>query len=568
MSRQRSRQERASKREPLPQDRATSSFGVEGAALPAWASTRRTVIYAIVALILSAIFTYQITREDSMLGGIMGWELEKLNSEKPGQITWKDLGEEYRREAVQMPGYKEHEAVRQLLIVVDYVNRGRLDAGRVLDQAKIWAAEDSDNLVSRLALAYLTDRAQGGAKTTSQQQFENAKKIIDGDKPAKQATLHQDAFNRKWNEVLKRHIKREDVAVSAARHVRVEEQRQIAALPVIGSWLVDMTRELRSSGHPEEAKFVAECFVDTFQNIADSESDSATGLLVASVLVSGLPANSPMRAHFEGVRKKFHESSDAAPIDPIDIYKCPTVFDPFKFVTLIVCPAAAASVGIGALICVIFSIIGSKFFGTSVLLNEDSFSSKSIQRATLFLLPIIVILPAALANDAGFLNRGIISQSGLIISFMFWALYGALFPIGCAAYLLGKKRDGLRLTILFCIIVIAMLPLLPSRYWLTTIRALDLHGGSILYAAAILLLISLILFAWTSQSSRLIPYFAARVFLWSMIWAVVGLQIAKSAEQFYLRQYHWRWNEVALRYGENWNTRHFSSSQDNSTTQP
>jgi hypothetical protein len=538
---------------------------------PAWAGTRRSILYAALAVLVSVVFCAQLFRADSMLGGIMGWEVEKLRNDNQtrGQKTWNDLGAEFRTEAAQIQGFSQHEAVSRLLLAVAYVHQGKIEVGRVMGNARTWAAEDKDNLVSRLALAYLMEKSQPVTGGPSQRRFENARKIVDGDKKAGIATMHRDAFNRKWYEIISREIRRADVGVSTAKHIPCEQMAESVALPAITAWLNELSSALRRGNMPENALQCTAWVNESMLGIVESEPDAGARLLAVDLWAKSLNLESQQSAGLRRLRDNFHANADASALDMTDLYnKCPTTQKEFYSESLrnLVLAAKFECAAIGALVFVLFSAVGAGLMRLSNRNAEDHVEAFApvapVSIAAVLSFGLLVL------TETSVIGRAVNSELGFVVTLFFWFFAGAFWSIAAAGSR-QQKPIVVRL-FLWTLVLAAIMAPAVLKHEAGLIRTTDLHIRVAVVVGLSLLTLLSAAFVVCHLPASIQLQMSIRAWLLFSICALTALQL----HGWYDRKHEKlvaaaRWDEFPARLGDNWQTEYLSSlTTSPATTHP
>ncbi|QDV89800.1 hypothetical protein RAS2_08750 [Phycisphaerae bacterium RAS2] len=523
--------------------------------VPAWLGWKRNIFYAALAAIVSAVFIYQLTRPESLLGGMLGWELERIDDASregaaapPGSITWAGLFAQLERKMPSLPDARPRAGTAQLIYAVDAVQRGKLSATDAV--ARLAPAEDAAtfNLVARLAYAWLRDRAEANAdpspsptaspsgnsppppstssasppSSTPLARYDSISRILDVQPPATTATLYNDTLHDAWRDVLKTAIRRQDVIASCVRNYRHFDIREhYAALPTIHATFTALARELHTAGHLAQAETIRQWLDRAYMGLIDNERDYATRLLAAELLTDVRAADfytaAPHHHRPSKLRDEFH--ARATVIDLVDLYKAPigsnaaTSNRLYWFVTCIELAAVAAGF-LAVILCrCLMAMFRIRPFPSSAGLSRTEVHGgpDAIQWWILILVPFIIYY---CIPQSPFLLKQIGSSEGFVVRLGFEVAFSAVFVVAAASWLSGA-RSGLSIATYTAIIssILFVLSLEPDRRLWPVLRTLDFGFGVAPVVGSLLLLVVITCTVLTTATRRVTFAVAARAWL-------------------------------------------------------
>jgi hypothetical protein len=289
---------------------------------------------AALAALASAVVFLWLFNPLSMLGAATRSEFETLgqrSARKTGGVllqeglSWGDLIAAANTEFRNNPERAAQGAVSRLLHILRDVDRGYRIAPDALPDAQAEAGADAGNLVARLAVATLVDISNapttlpGEVGPAAMKRYEAVGAVIEDGEPAAIATLHNDELTKTWYGVVKRFVKRPQVAASLAvcfPHDRTEVQFE--TLSVIQERLLGLAEELRKAGQNEEADRCIRWIAQLMIGLMKADMDAGTRLLCADLLARSLKDRPAVAEPLARMRQDFHAAASAAPIDICD----------------------------------------------------------------------------------------------------------------------------------------------------------------------------------------------------------------------------------------------------------
>jgi len=519
--------------------------------VPAWLGWKRNIFYAALAAIVSAAFIYQLTRPESLLGGMLGWELERIDDASregaaapPGSITWAGLFAQLERKMPTLPDARPRAGTAQLIYAVDAVQRGKLSATDAV--ARLAPAEDAAtfNLVARLAYAWLRDRAEANAdpspsptaspsgnslpqpstssasppSSTPLVRYDSISRILDAQPPATTATLYNDTLHDAWRDVLKTAIRRQDVIASCVRNYRHFDIREhYAALPTIHATFSSLARELHTAGHAPQAETIRQWLDRAYMGLIDNERDYATRLLAAELLTDTRAADfytaTPNHHRPSKLRDAFHEGAKI--IDLIDQYKAPALFDlcTFVYVTSFNACTDLAAITTGLVLAFILSLMNATIRTRFGFHDRGTSMTSGPGMLKLWIPPLALMLYGGFTKSS-FLNGRVGAVDGYLIRLAIEAAISVVAFTVFASWLGGtnpKPRLVINLLILGCLGMVLCSE--PDRELWPWLRELDLGYGASPTFCSILLLIAICCVVLNQVPLRVVFAAAARTWL-------------------------------------------------------
>ncbi|GMU34527.1 MAG: hypothetical protein HS101_03690 [Planctomycetia bacterium] len=343
--------------------------GADTAAAGSQPSIGWTILFAALALVVSAVFFAQLVNPAGFLAAITQADMARLERNQDAGVApnWDTLFASLREELRRQPTSRRHEAVARLIAKLIDVERGKADAATASTEADALLAEDADNLLSRVACAAIGDEA--AAATTRDAvaikadaliaRFQTMEKVFVGERPARESRLYNKEYDEAWFAILRKGVSRLDVASNLAKYIRHYEIREhYAALPMIQRRLGTLADELDAAGHSDEARRVRRWLVQLFVGLMRSEPDAGTRLLCADMLGRTLAGSEPQLAErMAALRREYHAAADAAPVNLTDPARSPSSVpsqyrDVAKFAAMAMFFAVA---GLGASVILLFA---------------------------------------------------------------------------------------------------------------------------------------------------------------------------------------------------------------------
>lgn len=245
----------------------------------------------------------------------------------------------------------KHDAADKLISAMAKVEPGPLPA-ELKNEATYLIRSDFDNLLSRLTYATLPD-FEAAADRSCHDRFNKIRRLMDALPQAQGARLYNEEYTRAWFEVLKKHIRRADVAASAAvtlNHYQIVDH--FAALPKLQRRLSDLSAQLRAQGNAANADACILWLGQALLGVIDSEKDAGTRLLCVELLGKIAGPDRQVATDLASLREAYHAGASAAPMDPTHPSRPPVVgTEEFRRVwTPFIAAAAVFLTSIGALI--------------------------------------------------------------------------------------------------------------------------------------------------------------------------------------------------------------------------
>lgn len=550
------------------------------APVPAWLGWKRNILYAALATLVSAVFIYQLTRPHSLLGGMLGWELERIDDAsrdtsavQPGAVTWAGLFAQLERQKPSLPDARPRAGTAQLIAAVEAVQRGKISAADAAE--RLAPAEDAAtfNLVARLAYGWLRDRATPPNSSDPIARFHALAAIVDAQPPATTSTLYNDTLHDAWRDVLKTAIRRQDVIASCVRNYRHFDIREHdAALPIIHAGLAQLARDLHAAGHRPQAETIRQALDRAYMGLIDNERDYATRLLAAELLTDiraeDFYTAAPNHHRPSKLREAFHRQAAACNADLVDLFKLPMIkpdaSDPaYSLLTSVLgATAIMAGVIVGLVIQLLAKLLQSRLASMMHHRDDDEKHGPVSHASTrhppileLWILPFFLsTLMPALALLSPFLAGHAGSAEGFLIRLAALAGIGAIVTFVMAAW---QHRINWKSSLL-----VGAAPLLPIavlitlepdwRFW-PALRSLDIGFGAAPIIGVVLLLVLIACIVLIALPLRIC--FAVGVRFWLMIAFVAHL--GTLSQQIEDRHYQAaatddHYDEINARLGPEW----------------
>lgn len=550
------------------------------APVPAWLGWKRNILYAALAALVSAVFIYQLTRPHSLLGGILGWELERIDdasrdgaATRPGAVTWAGLFAQLEHKMPTLPDARPRAGTAQLIYAVDAVQRGKLSAADAAE--RLAPAEDAAtfNLVARLAYGWLRDRATPPHSSDPIARFHALAAIVDAQPPATTSTLYNDTLHDAWRDVLKTAIRRQDVIASCVRNYRHFDIREHhAALPTIHATFTSLARALHAAGHATQAETIRQWLDRAFMGLIDNERDYATRLLAAELLTDTRAEDfytaAPNHHRPSILREAFHRQAATCNADLVDLFKLPMVTPdtsdhPYSLLTFALgATAIMAGIVVGLVLQMLATLLQSRRASMTPQQDDDEKHGPVSQASTrhppmleLWILPFFLsTLMPGLALLSPFLAGHAGSAEGLLIRLMALAGIGTILTCLMAAWQHRIHWNSSRLLGAASLLPIAVLITLEPdwRFW-PALRSLDIGFGAAPILGAVLLLVLIACIVLIALPLRI--GFAVGVRFWLMI-AVVA-HLGTFSQQIEDRHYQAaatddHYDEINARLGPEW----------------
>lgn len=551
------------------------------APVPAWLGWKRNILYAALAALVSAVFIYQLTRPHSLLGGILGWELEQIDdasregiAAQPGAVTWAGLFAQLERKKPSLPDARPRAGTAQLIAAVEAVQRGKISAADAAE--RLAPAEDAAtfNLVARLAYAWIRDRATPPNSPDPIARFHALAAIVDAQPPATASTLYNDTLHDAWREVLKTTaIRRQDVIASCARNYRHFDIREhYAALPTIHATLTALARDLHTAGHLAQAETLRQWLDRAYLGLIDNERDYATRLLAAELLTDiraeDFYAAAPNHHRPNNLREAFHRQAADCNADLVDLFKLPMIkpdtSDPAYSLLAFALGATATMAGVivGLVIQLLAKLLQSRLASMMHHRDDDEKHGPVSHASTrhphileLWILPFFLstLLPG-LALLSPFLAGHAGSAEGFLIRLAALAGIGAIVTFVMAAW---QHRINWKSSLLVgaasLLPIAVLITLEPDWGFWPTLRSLDIGFGAAPIIGVVLLLLIIACIVLIALPLRI--GFAVGVRFWLMI--AIVTHMGSLSQQMKDRQYQAavtddHYDEINARLGPDW----------------
>jgi len=539
-----------------------------------------TILFAALALVVSAVFFAQLIRPDGFLAAITQADLARLERNRDAGISpnrdtlLASLREELRR----TPTTRRHEAVARLLTKLIDVQRGKADAASAALEADALLAEDADNLLSRVARAVIGDAQaatpEPNAETATTDalltRFRALEQIVVGGQPTEASRLYNKEFDETWFAVLRNGVSRYDVAANLSKYIRHYEIREhYAALPVIQHRLTALAEKLDAAGHRDEARGVRRWLVQLFVGLMRSESDPGTRLLCADMLGRTLAGSEPQLAErMAALRDEYHSVSDAAPVDLTDPERSPAV-NPARYrsmTNLFVLALFLAMIGIGA--AAMFILSASAGF-VSLLWGALARPTRNDNEAPAILKPMLARLVIAVAGFAVLLaalilcwplkNAAMYSEgwgyramilacaAGAILVLLRSDLVTTVFTDATSP---EKARQTRPLVVLFLTFLPVAMLVIPPAWLEWAMRWIDLKASSVIVLGVLMVVMIAIAYRRVRSSARIITTTAATTWLMAIMLAYTSLLVHES-----FAWHAYGTDELTMRLGADWQAR-------------
>jgi len=554
----------------------------------------------VLAILASVVFLVQLFDETGFVSAIGGVEYQKLlpaNEKKlakagrPGP-TWNDVYAEFRARIDAHPSTRPHAAVAQLLRLVIDVNRGKMKPGDALAAAQDALHSDPNNLISRVAFAVLSDQAAtsgGGPVRSAVQRLAAMRQIIEQPPQATSCMLYTQEFTDLWREIVKKYIRRPDVAANLA--VRMDHYQitdQFHALPLIQELMLSLSKELRAAGKPVEADECVRWTVKMCLGLMRADDDAGSRLLCADLISRSVPEDSAAAEGMRRLRCTYHVGASEAPSDLTDSQRTPALSPELfrKKLTVLFSAVALAVVGVGAagmfIIACGLTLLVSFFAAGSHISQSGAHEARgrSSSIRTLWDNGVLIAVGATMYVFAILFNvreYGLFSEGVLLVLAADGLLTGALIPVLVTSRSLGNDGLGSQirlLALIFLATVCLLLPIVEPETIARVSRHLDEVFGmrSVLGAsAAVIIVASLALSHFRLREMR-----RNAVLAWfgCMALAVILMALHNRTDAYYADIVAvGRADEIAARLGSDWKERYLKPALDAydmapSTTRP
>ena len=479
-----------------------------------WADWKITIIFAALALAASAVFFWQITRDTSLLSGILGVEYQRLMPPAKGQVrsdggpTWTTVYKDFQARVSGQPFAAKHNAVGQLLHTVVEVERGKLNAAGVLSAARQVESTDADNWISRLALASLVDSSM--ADKLASERFDAIRQIIEAQPPATKATLYNQEYDRLWYETLGRYIKRVDVRANLAKWLEHGEIRdQYAALPIIQSRLSKLGTEL-----PNSTKVITTWLDKSLTELTQTESDSGSRMLTVDLLTRSLPPTDRRLGALEQFKVEYRSEASQSPADIVSPSRSPAR-EPRGYQKIIqgsLVAATFATFALGGAMTLAFALI------TALFLRESE-SEQNLVRPLRWLL-VLTVVGFSVSANLGMTERmakELHSEAVVMVRAIIGIVMGVALACIMSVWFRRHRRPS-REVLTLVMIAPLMIPYCMSAPILAkSVRGLG--WGGVTTIAIVTMLIPLVVVFVSRQSLRLARTSSQ---LW-LIWIVIAV---------------------------------------------
>jgi len=531
------------------------------AGLSGW---KHTLILAVLACAATAAFFWQLLDETSFFSAIRGVEKASLSRGKSGaraadHPTWDDLYVDLRNRLSALPCARGHAAVAQLLRLVIEIDRGKKMPAEVLGQAQNAFNTDANNLISRLAYAYIADRAamsDSSKSLTALQRFEAMSGIFDQSPPATTSTLYNEDFTSVWREILGRHIKRRDVAANLAvslDHYQITDH--YAALPIIQAFLATLTKDLLAVGRQPETVQCTTWITQTFSELAVSELDSGTGLLCADLIRRSLPEGDTSRGSLQRLRDDYRARTSQAIPDLTSPMRTPApISGPLMVLiqkTLGAASLAAVSLGAGLVsICAMFAAVVALIVG-----KRDSFVPNATAKRQTVLKATIVAAIALLCVIAGMCRAGdLYSEQFVHVWILGFVALGAANAI-LLACLSGNVNSSFDPIVLFGAVLLGLTctAFVPGKWAAPMYREIDMRFSFPILEVALIAVLILIGIVLNRQRLASVARSAAITWLILILFATTAIAESKFVDgDWTLMIYAARKDELSALLGSGW----------------
>jgi len=502
---------------------------------------KNTILFTALALVASVVFFWQILRETGFLSAISGAETRAIRSAN----VFADFDAKFSAQPVA----NKHRAVKGLLGAVVDVDRGKLNAGGIVQVAREVAGSDSENRVSRLALAYIVDSSMRDRPLT--ERFEAIRQIMEAQPPAAVSRIYKRERQRTWYETLAPHIKRADVRVNLTGEMDLDRDvhEHFAALPVISSRLAEFFGPKSQLAEPDRAK-CRDWLVRTLIELIQSEPDSGTRLLCAELASKAFEANSPTSNRIGSLVSSFKVAAVAARPDLTDMMRAPTPC-PAAYRKTIDSFAAGMSIGLaglGSAICCLGLALLSLIAGSAPKSAEEQ--TRSVFASTGLAIIIATTIVFRFSLDGPF------SEIWVLLAATVSMMAGVLTPIVLSisfnrgGQVILPRRRLIHLAV--CLLAVLMLSIPPSypSWWGKKL------GGTLMFGI-ILTSIFTALIVISVKTSRVSMKGIARSALRSWAVLICLSVVILAVHQYWDNEYlsgitAARMDEVSARLGPDW----------------
>lgn len=542
-----------------------------------------TILFAALALVVSAVFFAQFIRPDGFLAALTQADMARLERNQDSGVVpyWDTLFASLREELRRQPTTRRHEAVARLIAKLIDVERGKADAATASTEIDSLLAEDTDNLLSRVVCAVIGDEAAAAttadaAAMKSEQliaRFQAMDKVVAGERPARESRLYNKEYDEAWFAILRKGVSRLDVASNLAKYIRHYDIREhYAALPMIQRRLGALADELEVAGHRDEARSVRRWLVHLFVGLIRSEPDAGTRLLCADLLERTLGEDDEtLEASLVSLRRAFHLHCARAPTDIADPSRehsaLPTEYGrAFGSLVFVVIMAIWGLTGAILLALAPISAIVRRLFARRKIDAEPSVKPAertSIGRRIGYYV-MMIALPIVAASDIAWeaLDQRVYSEKWLAAVIMALVSVFAFVLLAAASVRRFRTHQIHKTYFLFPGLFLAISSATIVNGPTSTMRRLayldQVFSGvgiiAILFGSMIFVMICLFPF-----SPRHIARSAASAWLLGMVMAVCALQAHAVMDRHYQDRLSSSLDaEFELRLGENWQQRYLS----------
>lgn len=514
---------------------------------------KTTILLAALAVATIAVFFWQMLRDTSFLSAITGIETRRLRS--------SNIFAEFDAKFAAQSCANRHRVVKGLLGAVIDIDRGKLTAPSILQLARQVEANDAENAVSRLALAYIAEASIRDRSVS--ERFEAIRQVMEAQPPAASSRIYKRERMQTWLETLGAHIQRADVRANLTQEMDLDRDvhEHNAALPIICRRLAELcgSNSDLSQANRDKCRL---WLLAALTELMDSEPDSGTRLLCAELVSRVLDSDTSAHNQTESLVSSFKTDACAARPELTDMMRAPTpcqrsyrrVVDSF---------AAGLSMGlagIGSAICwLILGALGRMTGGGSFASNNVNGKPPSLLALAGLPTMIAATILLQLSRDGPF------SESWILLAAIVSMLGGIFSPIvlsftfGRVSALAWQRRYLFHFSV--CLAVVAALAIAPSypSWWAKRLGG-TLNFGIVL--AVIMTVLIAVSVMTAGVSMRRIASSAMRSWAVLMCLSVMILAVHQYWDGEYLSGITAaRMDEVTARLGPDWKERYLTEAE-------
>lgn len=532
------------------------------------------------ALVVSAVFFVTLVRPDGFVAALTLTDYARLSANQRARVApnWTTLGAHLEDEVSRSHLGEPRRALSSLLNILIELNRKKANPDAALRAAEPQLGADSDNFLSRLAFAIISDLAAPDSATGGGEgavvRFHTIEKLALAGGPATRVRLYNQELDAAWYEVLRSEIRRQDVASNYAKFVDHGDIReQYAALPMIQRRLAALAEEIGAAGHRDEARGVRRWLVQLFVGLMRSEPDAGTRLLCADLLGRTLAGSEPeLAARMAALRREYHAAADAAPVDSTDPARspCPMPVQYRKVVNSLALATFFAVTGLGAAAILFVAVFIGLIKRVGRIVSHVSAGGEALRSElttrnwivrTAITIALFIGLAGILALMSPLRNAAAFSESWGYDAILCAIATGSMIVILRAAYTAIRPEPAqIDRTRLLVASPLALIPIvlivMPSEWLAWSMRSVDMLVPSVFVLSLVLLVAVSVAYRAVRVPPRLMAASAVATWIIAMVFAYPCLamhEIFDVTSQSMPRNLHDE--EFNFRLGDDWETR-------------